>query len=433
MKACIYTLGCRVNQYESDAIMQELKKLDAQIVSPSDECDICIINTCSVTAESDRKSKQIVRRMVSKNPNSVIIVTGCYSQINPQDAMKIEGVSLVCGNNDKSLIAKKAIELYRNRSLDCQLIMSDINSGLFDVMRVGAPLNRTRAFIKIQDGCNSKCAYCIIPYARGKIRSNSIENILAEARDIVSEGCHEIVFTGIETAAFGKDTNNKHSLGDLLTEANKIEGLKRIRLGSLDPSAISSDLVHTFKSLDKLMPHFHISMQSGCTKTLNEMRRKYNAEMAKKSIGQLKAAFPNLMLSADVITGFPGETEEDFTQTLEFFKEQKFLHLHIFPYSKRVGTPAAEMENQVPDDIKKERLHRLEAQQKKIKLELLSDFINKTAQIEVLFESYDGEFALGHSPNFIEVRVKSSCPLGGKFIKVKPIRTDGEAVFGEIL
>ena len=163
------------------------------------------------------------------------------------------------------------------------------------------------------------------------------------------------------------------------------------------------------------------------------MRRKYNTEMAKKSIGHLKAAFPNLMLSADVITGFPGETEEDFTQTLEFFKEQKFLHLHIFPYSKRVGTPAAEMENQVPDDIKKERLHRLEAQQKKIKLELLSDFINKTAQIEVLFESYDGEFALGHSPNFIEVRVKSSYPLGGKFIKVKPIRTDGEAVFGEIL
>ena len=426
-------MGCRVNQYESDAIMQELKKYGAEIVSPSETCDVCIINTCSVTAESDRKSKQIVRRLIAKNPDAMVIVTGCYSQINPNDAMKIDGVSLVCGNNDKSLIAKKAIELYKGKAHPCELIMSDINNGIFDVMSVGAPLSRTRAFIKIQDGCNSKCAYCIIPYARGRIRSNSIENILAEANTIVSEGCHEIVFTGIETAAYGKDTNNKHSLGDLLARANEIDGLRRIRLGSLDPSAITPELVCRLKELNKIMPHFHISMQSGCTKTLNEMKRKYNADMAKKSIGYLREAFPSLMLSADVITGFPGESDEDFSKTLDFFEEQRFLHLHIFPYSKRAGTPAAEMKNQVPDNIKKERLHRLEALQAKIKAELLQNFVDKTDRVEVLFESYDGEYAIGHTPNFIEVKAKSTHALGGEFIEIKPTHTDGNLVFGEII
>lgn len=433
MKACIYTLGCRVNQYESDAIMQELKKYGAEIVPPTEPCDVCIINTCSVTAESDRKSKQIIRRLITKHPNATVIVTGCYSQINPKDAAQIDGVSLICGNNDKSIIAKKAFELYVSKAASCQLIMSDINSGIFDVMSVGAPLTRTRAFIKIQDGCNSKCAYCIIPYARGGVRSNSIENILREATNIVNEGCAEIVFTGIETAAYGKDTNNRHSLGDLLIEANKIQGLRRIRLGSLDPSAITSELIDKLKNLDKIMPHFHISMQSGCTKTLNEMKRKYNIDMAKKSLQKLRLAFPNLMLSADVITGFPGETEEDFLQTLDFFKEEKFLHLHIFPYSKRAGTPAAEMKCQVPDAVKKERLHRLERLQAEIKNELLYSFVEINDTVEVLFESFDGEYILGHTPNFIEVKAISNCSRSGEFITVKPTHTDGEFVFGEII
>ena len=433
MKACIYTLGCRVNQYESDAIMQELKKYGAKIVPPTEACDICVINTCSVTAESDRKSKQMIRRLATKNPNAIIAVTGCYSQINPEDAMKINGVSLVCGNNDKSRIAKRVIELYNEKSDECQLIRSDVFGGKFDVMSVGAPLTRTRAFIKIQDGCNSKCAYCIIPSARGRVRSNLPENILKEARTIVNEGCAEIVFTGIETAAYGHDFKNKHSLGDLLAEANKIEGLKRIRLGSLDPSAITEEFVAKIKDLDKIANHFHISMQSGCTKTLNDMRRKYNIEMAKKSIGYLKCAFKGLMLSADVITGFPGETDEDFKETLEFFKEQRFLHLHIFPYSKRDGTPAAEMKNQVPDEIKKKRLHKLSAQQMEIKKELLEEFIQENCSCEVLFESYDGEYVLGHTTSFVEVKAKSPVSHSGELLYVHPTHTNGEFVFGELI
>lgn len=433
MKACIYTLGCRVNQYESDAIMQELKKYGAQIVSPGKECDICIINTCSVTSESDRKSKQIIRRLISKNPGATVVVTGCYSQINPQDAMNIEGVSLVCGNNDKSKIAKEAIELYNCKNRQCQIIKSDIYSGKFDTMEISTPITRTRAFIKIQDGCNSKCAYCIIPYARGTVRSSSPEHILAEAKHIVNSGFGEIVFTGIETAAYGKDFKNRHSLGDLLKEAGKIEGLKRIRLGSLDPSAITKEFVDSIKDIPSVMPHFHISMQSGCTKTLNEMRRKYNIEMAKKNIDYLRSCFNNVMLSADVITGFPNETESDFQQTLDFFKEQRFLHLHIFPYSKRADTPAAQMPNQVPEAIKKERLHRLQEQQDKIKKEILEDFVKKAGTAEVLFESIDGEYIQGHTKNFIEVRVKCSENKSGEFLMVKITHTDGKAVFGEII
>ena len=434
MRAAIYTLGCRVNQYESDAIMQELQKMGVDIVSPQEICDIYIINTCSVTGASDRKSKQIIRRLASKNPSAVIIVTGCYSQINPQDACEIDGVDFVCGNNGKSIIAKKAIELASKKAKgECELYLPDINDGKFDIMNVGAPLTRTRAFIKIQDGCNSKCAYCIIPYARGGVRSNTRENILREIKNIVSEGCLEIVMTGIETAAYGKDFKNGYSLGDLLAEANEIEGVKRIRLGSLDPAAVTKDFVDKIKVLDKVMPHFHISMQSGCTKTLNEMRRKYNIDMAKKNIDYLRECIPNLMLSCDVITGFPNETDEDFSKTLEFFSKEKFLHLHIFPYSKRKGTPASVMPNQVPENVKRERLHALEEQQIHIKRELLEEFINKTDSIEVLFESFDGEYILGHAPNFIEVKAKSSCSCGNKLLRVKPLYTDGNYIYAELV
>ena len=433
LKACIYTLGCRVNQYESDAIAFELQKNGVTIVQPTESADICIINTCSVTSESDRKSGQIIRRLIKKNPGATVIVTGCFSQIRPTDALGIDGVDLVCGNNGKSAIAKKAIELARKKGKVKELYMPDLYSGHFDTMYAGAPLTRTRAFIKIQDGCDSKCAYCIIPKARGSVRSSDPVDVLKEATAIANEGVLEIVFTGIETASYGKDFKNRYSLGDLLSEADKIEGLKRIRLGSLDPSQITEELVEKIKPLGKIMNHFHISMQSGCTKTLNEMKRKYNIDMAKESLGRLRQSFPNVQFSADVITGFPNETDEDFKKTIEFFKEQRFLHLHIFPYSKREGTVAAGMKNQVPEIIKKERLHKLEAVQSEIKASILAEFIERTKSVPVLFESFDGEFALGHTPEFIEVKVKSPCSLANKILDVKPTHTCDGIVFAEII
>lgn len=431
IKACILTLGCRVNQYESDAIMQELAKYGVSICSTDEVCDMCIINTCTVTAESDRKSRQFIRRCASKNPDAVIIVTGCYSQINPNEALAIDGVDFVCGNNGKSIIAKKALELLDKKN-EKELFMPDIYNSTFDKMQVGAPLTRTRAFIKIQDGCESKCAYCIIPKARGNIRSDSRENILSEVKKIVSEGCKEVVLTGIETASYGRDFKNGYSLLDLLCEVNEVEGLERIRLGSLDPVEITKKFVDTVSSLDKVMPHFHLSMQSGCTKTLNAMRRKYNIDMANANIEYLRSKVPNLMLSADVITGFPGESDEDFEKTMEFFINQRFMRLHIFPYSKRKDTVAYSMPNQVDESVKKDRLKRLSNTEKEIRKALLCEYVKENGVVDVLFETFDGEFAIGHTPSFVEIKVKCGENLSGKIVKVKLTGSDDERAFGEI-
>ena len=432
IKASIITLGCRVNQYESDAIMQELAKNGVEICTHNDICDIYIINTCSVTGESDRKSKQLIRRCVSKSKDAVVIATGCFSQINPEKALGIEGVDFVCGNNAKSMIAKKALELYREKK-EPHMYVPDIFNCKFDVMQVGAPLTRTRAFIKIQDGCESKCAYCIIPYARGNVRSNSPENVINEVKNIVSEGCYEVVLTGIETAAYGKDFKNGYGLGDLLAEINKIEGLRRIRLGSLDPASITKEFVDKIKALDKVMPHFHISMQSGSTKILNLMKRKYNMDMARKNIHYLKECIPNVMLSADIIAGFPQETDEDFLETLEFFRQERFLHIHIFPYSKREGTVAAKMSGQVAENVKKDRLHILEELQRDIRRDMLNGIVDKCLELEVLCEAFDGEFVSGHTANFLEVRIPSDKKISGEFVKVKPFATDGDYIYAEII
>lgn len=432
IKARVLTLGCRVNQYESDAIMQELAKSGVKICDKDEICDIYIINTCTVTAESDRKSKQFIRRCISKNPDAVIIVTGCYAQINPEEALQIDGVNFVCGNNGKSTIAKKALELLNKKSEKSSYI-PDIYSSKFDQMEVGAPMTRTRAFIKIQDGCDSKCAYCIIPRARGSVRSDSRENILAEINRAVSQGCKEVVLTGIETASYGKDFKSGYSLADLLCEANEIKGLERIRLGSLDPVSLTKDFIDKIKGLSKVMPHFHISMQSGCTRTLNLMKRKYSIEIARKNIEYMKSQIKDLMLSADVITGFPDETDADFAQTMDFFEEQKFMRLHIFPYSKRKGTLAYDMPNQVSEQVKKDRLKMLSNLEAGIRNELYGSFVKSLKIVPVLFENFDGEFAYGHTENFIEIKAKSDSKLSGEIKYVSLINYDSERIYGEIV
>lgn len=430
IKASVITLGCRVNQYESDAIMQELLRYGVTICDSNDICDIYIINTCSVTAQSDKKSRQLIRRCISKNKNAVVIVTGCYSQINPNEALAISGVDFVFGNNAKSMIAKKAIELYKERKAP-DLFVPDIFNCTFDTMLVGAPLTRTRAFIKIQDGCESKCAYCIIPYARGNVRSNAPENVINEVKNIVGQGCAEVVLTGIETASYGRDFKNGYGLAQLLSEINEIEGLKRIRLGSLDPVAITREFVDAIKGLDKVMPHFHISMQSGCSRVLALMKRKYNIDMARKNLDYLKECIPNAKLSCDVIVGFPGESDEDFEQTRKFFLDEGFLHMHIFPYSKRAGTIASTMPNQVPEQIKKERLYALQEVERTCKKQIFERFMQNDA-VEVLFETLENGYACGHTRDFIEVKVKSDTNLGGQFIMVKPVSFDESYVYGEI-
>lgn len=427
----IYTLGCKVNQYESEAIAEELVRKGFAISAPSEVCDAYIINTCTVTAESDRKARQFIRRAITKNPESFVVVTGCLAQTSAEAIAEIDGVDAVVGNSDKLLAARELCRLFEegNKAIAPRIFVSDIETACFEKMQIHS-FERTRAYIKIEDGCESRCTYCIIPSARGKIRSKAPEDVLSEVRTLTENGCREIVLTGIETASYGKDLENA-DLASLLEEIDKIEGIGRVRLGSLDPSLIRPDFVRRIAKLSSLAPHFHLSLQSGSSRILAKMKRKYNAEQAMSAIELLRAEIPNVKFTTDVIVGFPDESEEDFLATAEFFRKARFLMVHIFPYSKRKGTPAAEMPNQISADVKRKRLHELEEIAAQGRKELLSEAIAKAPITEVLFETYENGVAFGHTADFLEVAVSSDRPWHGEIHSVRLKTTDGTLCFGE--
>ena len=433
MSAGIYTLGCKVNQYESEAIAEELQKRGFTLSSPSSKCDVYIINTCTVTAESDRKARQFIRRAMSKNPHAYIIVTGCLAQTSPEKLSKISGIDAIVGNSQKLLCADIALELVRaGVKNDSPLIhVSDINSSDFEEMHI-TKFDRTRAYVKIEDGCESHCTYCIIPAARGKIRSKRPEAVISEVSKLVTGGCFEVVLTGIETASYGKDLPCT-SFADLLCEVDAISGIGRVRLGSLDPASINENLVKKIAPLTSLAPHFHLSLQSGSNRILALMKRKYNREQAMRAIELLRNAIPRVQFTTDVIVGFPGETEEDFLDTYDFVKRARFLNVHIFPYSKRDGTPASLMKEQIPEEIKKERLHRLEALVAEIRKEILEKEIEGSPVKDVLIETVKDGMAFGHTAEFIEVCLPASCDVCHKCVTVRLLKTDGQICFGELV
>lgn len=430
--AGIYTLGCKVNQYESEAIAEELERSGVKILPPSSICDAYVINTCTVTAESDRKARQFIRRAIAKNPDAYIIVTGCLAQSAPEAVAAIEGVDAVVGNTDKLLAAKKLIELLEGnkKNPSPEIFVGDIDSAPFEQMSI-TKFDRTRAYVKIEDGCENKCTYCIIPYARGKVRSKAPDELIDEVRALVRGGCREIVLTGIETASYGKDLGGV-DLADILCRIDKIEGIGRVRLGSLDPSLIKPDFVQRISTLSCLAPHFHLSLQSGSDRILALMKRKYNAKMAMRAIDLLREHIPKVKFTTDVIVGFPGETEEDFRATERFVEKAEFLMVHIFPYSKREGTPAAKMPDQIPSDEKSRRLHELERIAAKSRKQILEQEIAERPECEVLFETYSDGCAHGHTDSFVEVRVKCDCPIRSEPGKVRLISTDGDVCFGEL-
>ena len=427
----IYTLGCKVNQYESEAIAELLAKEGFEICSPAEPCDAYLINTCTVTAESDRKARQFIRRAIAKNPEAVVVVTGCLAQTSAEMIAAIDGVDAVVGNTKKLFAAEELCRLVREgkKAKSPAVSVEPIEDACFENMQI-CSFERTRAYIKIEDGCESRCTYCIIPLARGKIRSKAPEDVLAEVRTLTESGCREIVLTGIETASYGKDLGNI-DLATLLEQIDKIEGIGRVRLGSLDPSLIRPDFVGKIAKLSSLAPHFHLSLQSGSSRTLAAMKRKYNAEQAMRAIELLREAIPNVKFTTDVIVGFPGETEEDFRDTAEFLRNARFLMVHIFPYSKRKGTPAATMPNQIPDEIKRRRLHELEAIAEHTRRVLLEETIALQDVTTVLFETYENGIAYGHTADFLEVAVPSEIPLHGEIHPVRLKTTDGLLCFGE--
>lgn len=429
----IYTLGCKVNQYESEAIAEYLEANQISVLSSSEICDAYIINTCTVTAESDRKARQFIRRAISKNPNAYIIVTGCFSQTSPEDIAKISGVDFICGNSEKLIAAKKLIEYFKSDKIksDAEIYVTDINNAGFEEMSI-QKFDRTRAYVKIEDGCENRCSYCIIPSARGKVRSKSPQSIISEVEALVKNGCKEIVLTGIETASYGKDLGGI-TLADLLCRIDKIDGIERVRLGSLDPSLITQEFVSKISSLKSLAPHFHLSLQSGSSRILALMRRKYNADMAMRAINLLRENIPHVCFTTDVIVGFPQETQEDFNETIEFVKKARFLMVHIFPYSPRKGTEAAKMKGQIDNAEKGNRLHILEQISKNTSSEILENEISNSPIKKVLFETFDGEFAHGHTDNFLEVAVPSNKDLKSEIFTVKLIKADANICYGEIV
>ena len=409
----VYTLGCKVSQYESEAILEEAVRRGFTPVTEG--ADIAVINTCTVTAEGDRKCRQLIRRLVRQSPETKIMVCGCYSQVSPESVSAIDGVAYVCGTQNKLRTVERALELLDGKAIP-KIEVAPLAGADFESMRIlHAP--RTRAYIKIEDGCDNRCAYCKIPDARGHVRSKKIADVVAEARALTDAGVREVVLTGIETASFGADTGE--SLCDLLDAVNGIDGIERIRLGSLEPTLMRPAFLDRIAKVGKLTPHFHLSMQSGSSRTLAAMRRKYNAETALRNIENTRAALPGVQFTTDFIVGFPGETDEDFAETMEFARRVGFLATHVFKYSKRAGTPAAKMPAQIPEEVKHARSQALIALSAESTAHCLAEILAAHPTETVLFEQKIGGLWSGHTAAFAEVRAASDADLHGELRKVR--------------
>lgn len=424
----IYTLGCKVNQYESEAIAERLTSRGFLVVPFTQVCDAYIINTCTVTAESDRKARQLIRRAIKTNPDAYIVVTGCMAEVFSDKLSKIAGIDYICGNGCKLQIVEALETLFAQGHKNTVPKIALFPLENFEPMQI-AKFDRTRAYIKIEDGCENHCTYCIIPEARGKVRSKSPLDVLKEVRALTDGGCREVVLTGIETASYGRDFDG-YRLADLLEEVDAIPNIGRVRLGSLDPSLMKPDFVNRIAKLKSLTPHFHLSMQSGSDKILALMKRKYNRKMALEGMERLRAAMPGVQFTTDIIVGFPGESEEDFALTVDFARKAKFLMIHVFPYSERRGTVAATLPGRIPEDVRHARVRELSAVQAEIQKEVLNTFTNTT--VNVLFETYTNGVAIGHTDTFVEVSCPSPCSLQSKLLPVFITGNDGKTCFGEL-
>lgn len=428
----VLTQGCKVNQYESEAIAEAFERVGFRVLSGDEVCDAYVINTCTVTGESDRKAGQLIRRVHHLAPGAKILVTGCFSQARPEAAASIPGVDFVCGNRDKLSVVSAAVRLLEEPAQEGAPVpaIGDMESAAFEKMTI-TKFERTRAYVKIEDGCENHCTYCAIPGARGRVRSKAPEDVLTEVEGLIAGGCREVVLTGIETASYGRDLPGV-TLAELLEKVDALPGIGRIRLGSLDPSLFKEDFVATVAGLSHLAPHFHLSVQSGSSAVLAAMKRKYNREMALAGIRRLRAAIPHVQLTADFIVGFPGESEADFADTMSFAKEADFLHMHVFAYSRRAGTVAANLPGQIPVPVKKERSAALIALGEEMHRGILTRALENPLR-EVLFESFSGGVAVGHTADFLEVAVRSDRPMHAETHTVRLLEASGDRLTGEVL
>ena len=405
------TLGCKVNQYETNAMIEQFIKKKYTIKEFNEEADIYIINTCTVTNMADRKSRQMLRRAKELNPNSIIVACGCYAQVAKEELAKIPEIDLIYGTNEKNKIADLIEEKMTEEVLKTKKDGKEKETKVTDVMYQKEFLDfgvtdyteKTRAVIKVQDGCDRFCSYCIIPYARGHIRSRKIQNVVEEIKNIAQKGIKEVVITGIHLASYGKDFKPHAQLIDLLEEINKIDGIERIRLGSLEPTLITVEFLDRLSKLEKICDHFHLSLQSGCDETLKRMNRRYTTKEFEEGVELIRKYYKNVALTTDIIVGFPGETDEEFNKTYEFLKKINFYQMHIFKYSPRKGTKAAVMPNQIDGNIKEQRSTKLIELSHNNEIKYNEKEVGK--ELEVLWEEKEGDYIKGHTKNYKVVKI----------------------------
>ncbi|MGX9757224.1 tRNA (N(6)-L-threonylcarbamoyladenosine(37)-C(2))-methylthiotransferase MtaB [Clostridioides difficile] len=430
-KVAFYTLGCKVNQYETEAMLELFEKDGYEQVNSEEYADVYVINTCTVTHMSDRKSRQYIRRVKKKNPDAIIAVVGCYSQVSPEEILDIEEVNLVMGTNDRRKIVEEI------RKIDASKKVSTVDDIMkvkaFEEIEISQTNGKTRAFMKIQDGCDRFCTYCIIPYARGRVRSRDIDSIVDEVKKLAKNGYKEVVLTGIHVASYGKDLKDKDiKLLDVIKQINEIEEIERIRLSSVEPILFTDEFVNEVLKMEKVCPHYHLSLQSGCDETLKRMNRRYTTSEYKTIVDRLRDKMPNVAITTDVIVGFPGETNEEFKQTYEFLKDIELSQMHIFKYSPRKGTPAATMENQIDPQMKHFRSEKLLNLSKENFSKFATKFIG--SELEVLFEqNIEGNKFEGLTSNYIRVVVESDKNIQGQILKVKINDVKNEYVEGILL
>ncbi len=417
-----HTLGCKVNHYETEAIWQLFKEAGYERKEYESKADVYVINTCTVTNTGDKKSRQVIRRAIRHNPDGVICVTGCYAQTSPAEIMAIPGVDIVVGTQDRHKLLGY-IEEFRRERQPINGVGNIMKARVFEELDVPAFTDRTRASLKIQEGCNNFCTFCIIPWARGLLRSRDPEEVINQAQQLVDAGYKEIVLTGIHTGGYGEDLKD-YNFAKLLKELDeRVNGLKRIRISSIEASQITDEVIEVLDQSDKIVRHLHIPLQSGSNTVLKRMRRKYTMEFFAERLTKLKKALPGLAVTSDVIVGFPGETEEEFLETYNFVKDHQFSELHVFPYSKRTGTPAARMEDQVDENVKNERVHRLIALSDQLAKEYASAYEGDVLEIipEESFKEQEGKHNLyvGYTDNYMKVVFEGTEDMIGCLVKVK--------------
>ena len=423
-----FALGCKVNQAESEAIAEAFADRGYEIKNIDEKADIYVVNTCSVTNFGDKKSRQLLRKVKRLNPEAVVVAAGCYAQVNSKTVSEISEVDIVVGTKGRDKIVNDVEKFLSDRQKMC-LVGDIMKEHEFEPISVRKLAGRTRAYIKIQDGCSQFCSYCIIPYARGPIRSRDEEDIMKEVEKLAHNGFKEVVLAGIHVASYGKDKHTTNLLG-LIKRVDAVDGIERIRLSSVEPNIVTDEFAKELSLMPKVCHHFHLSLQSGCDKTLKAMNRHYTAQKYKEAVDLLRKYMPDTALTTDIIVGFPNESEEDFEESCRFAKEIGFAKIHVFPFSPKNGTPAAKMEGQIPVSVKNERSSRLIAISDEMEDNFIKNYIGST--MDVLFEqTREGVFE-GHTSNYIQVEVETDKDIKNKIIPVKITGEKNKKAFGEI-